>query len=420
MTAERRSGRTAVQERWFLALATAVLLVALLGHLLAWPSPAALAMTIDHSNQLGLDFVKHYYPQGQGLLDEPTPVPGFFYSALCAVLLLPCRWLSLDAARQLWLVLQLLATALLCVWPARWLLRHTGSLALALLYVLVTATAYPVLSNLVWGQLSVFLGLLALAGALATADGHRRRGAALLAAAASIKYYPGLLLLQFALARQWRALLVAAGVGAGLLLVPIAVLGLTDTVHFQYLAAEALHGAGWIQRDPNSQYFGFVMARLTGVAAPWLWAGLGLAVVAAAARLLVALHRRAPGGEALLGPLLLLLTLPFVVVTSWPHYFVWLPFCQLWLLHRVRVEVSWRWGRGLLMAATIASLLLSNLAGLLLVGFWEPYNRLGALFWADVLLLLVAAALGRGRLGAAARGASELDLRVADAERLAP
>jgi hypothetical protein len=79
--------------------------------------------------------------------------------------------------------------------------------------------------------------------------------------------------------------------------------------------------------------------------------------------------------------------LPFVVQTSWPHYFVYLPFYQmaLWLGRGAR-QVS-VWSRRLLRIPLMFSIALANIYFVNLLPSWRLYNGLGMLFFADASLL---------------------------------
>jgi hypothetical protein len=101
------------------------------------------------------------------------------------------------------------------------------------------------------------------------------------------------------------------------------------------------------------------------------------------------LTRRRPRDEVAVAFVLCFLSLPFLAPSSWPHYFVYLPFAQgmlaLWL---------WRSGASRALRAAQAALLLmpsialSSTWSLLPLGY-EEYNRRGYLFFANLLLLLL-------------------------------
>ena len=92
---------------------------------------------------------------------------------------------------------------------------------------------------------------------------------------------------------------------------------------------------------------------------------------------------------------MLFITLPFVVQTSGPHYFVFLPFCQatLWVvLGDARAHCLWR-------VLIVCSAMLTSGYCFALFSSWRSYRReVGALWVADAALLcsLYGLALRRG------------------------
>ena len=86
---------------------------------------------------------------------------------------------------------------------------------------------------------------------------------------------------------------------------------------------------------------------------------------------------------------LLFLSLPFLVATSWPHYLVYPPFCQLFLFsvlfdrsQELKKPVS------ILMATGLSlSVVASSVFVLQLVGGWSVHNGAGFLFLANAVLI---------------------------------
>lgn len=355
-----------------------------------WPTGVLLATAFDHCDRLFADFVRTYYPQARTLLATHAPMAGYFYPPFFAIALLPLGRLPLPAALEVWGVLQAAGAAALCVLPARRLLRETGSAALALLYVFAFATAHPVLHNFVWGQVSGFVTLGVVAAVFAHADGRRAAAGGLVGLAASLKYYPAVIAIQFALRRDGRALLLAAAVAIALLvIVPAVVLGPADALRFQQLATEAVQRSRWISTDPNSQYFAHVVQRLTGANGAGFWPVSGWLVAGQSGYILWQQGWARGESDRMFGPIVLLLTVPFVLPTCWPHYFVFLPFCQVFLL-RDALGIAAPGPRRALSAALLGSLWLSSVLCFLVVGERETYSRLGLLFFSDALALVAA------------------------------
>jgi hypothetical protein len=162
--------------------------------------------------------------------------------------------------------------------------------------------------------------------------------------------------------------------------------------------------------DINAQYLPSVVGRWLGTGAGrgvWRWVGYALFGLN-----LLAVARLARRGEAEWAFALLFLGLPLAIETSWPHYFVYLPFAQTlaWLELRTwsqpaSVAAPSPSGRGLGRGQRFAavyfalwlswgvSVVLASMPFFRLVGRWQDYSQYGVLFVANLSLLLVAHAL---------------------------
>lgn len=388
--------------RWH-ALTAAVVLAAVAYYRLRWPTFEALVGAFDYMPFLQ-DFVGHYHPMGSQILRDPTPVPGYLYPSFFAVLLAPVGALDQAQAVVVWTVLQLVLVAVLCRVSALGGARPTPPGIAAVTALVVTST--PVLHNLKWGQVSILI-TVCLVGALAA---HRRdragRSGTLLAFATAIKLYPGLFALLFVLRREWRAFAAFAMAAlAFYVVVPMLVLGLDGWWNFEKaIAAGARHLD--VAGNISSQSAANVVARWSFLATgrtiePGLLAILrdvSRTVGIACLLLALPLRRRDPDGGRVLPLVAVLLSLPFLLETSWPHYFVHLPFCQVAVLAHARTLASGHpdprtrrtahWLAGL----SLASIALASVFCLDLSGHWSNYHGYGVLFVAN-LLLLVALAL---------------------------
>jgi len=74
----------------------------------------------------------------------------------------------------------------------------------------------------------------------------------------------------------------------------------------------------------------------------------------------------------------MVLTFPLLVNTSWPHYFVYLPFCAILLLQKAATPGQ-RWC--VIIAAFIQSIFIYAVSG------YQFYSGLGFLLTANLLLL---------------------------------
>jgi len=219
----------------------------------------------------------------------------------------------------------------------------------------------------------------------------------LLAFATAIKFYPGLFILYFVLKHDRRVLSSFASAGlVFFVVVPAAILGPSGWVAFEKVMQPMLAPARWVLPDVNSQYVVNVGLRWAVPLVPpssrsALALGLmllGFAVAGTNVAALWALQRRAGRSEGALAVAALFLSTPFLVKTSWPHYFVYLPFCQaVFLNHLIPVSGTHRPWPTLLCAVTLCSMALSSVFVFNLFPDWSQYSARGMLFIANALLL---------------------------------
>jgi hypothetical protein len=379
------------------ALVISLLLLISIYYVLVWQSVDDFVRAMDHHDRLFQDFLGHYYPMGKTLLETPVPVPGFFYSAFSALLLVPFGALATAPATWSWGALQALSILSLCFFPFLRLLHLTTPGIV--LSVGVWLTAFPLLHNFKWGQVSALLTACVLAAFHAYAAKQRIVAGGLLAVATAIKYYPAVFLVYFVLKRDFR---VCSSFALALILfyilLPVAVLGLQPWIKFEQARYAAVAGASWISRDVNSQYFAHVvprwnklLLRASGIriSVPCI-AVVGYVIFLGNLALVWCMQRRQRRDEYSLALVLLFLSLPFVVKTSWPHYFCYLPFCQTAIFSRLVSEWSpdADWGKVLLLSLLFLSIACSSVFVFNLFPNWQVYNAYGMLFLANILLLL--------------------------------
>lgn len=356
-------------------LAAGVLAAVIAWYFLTWDSVGAFVRSIDNCPVLFGDFHAHYRPMGSEVLATGLPRPNFYYSPFFALLLMPFAGVSEAVAVALWSTLQGLAVALL-VWAPLALAAARAWLAAAWLGVVLTS--FPVLHNFAWGQVSVPLVALTALALLLRERGRPLAAGAVLASAVAIKFYVAIVLPYFVLRRDGRLLASFAVFAlAFLLLVPGLLIGFERTIDFYRDVAHRLGSVqGAIAANVNSLYLPHVLGRL-GLPA-LVFAGPLVALVNAVVVFVVC--RRNRPHAALLSFTALHATVPFLVPTSWPHYFAFLPVGQLSLALVAR---------GVVPRALLA---LSLVAGSI---FWfrtfdapPSYNGPGWLLWADVALLV--------------------------------
>ncbi len=360
---------------------------------LAWSygSWSTFGRSIDFNQASFEDFSGPYYATGELVFERGEPAPGFYYSPLFAIVLGILVHAQGAASAWTWLGVEL-AGALALAWMSLRLARLETAAAAAAGCVLVL-TSFPLVHNFHWGQVSALLIGLELAALGAWQRDRVVLGAALLALAAAIKFHPALFFLPFLGWRDRRSL------GWGILflllllvVIPALVLGPERALGFYRALAKSMaivdSPAGVWAGAPNQQHLPAVVARMvippSADLVRAIATGLGFALVALHLWLAAGLERRSARALALAFVLMWLST-PLVVPPSWPHYFAFLPVCQLFLARELVRERP----RGLLgYAIAIAlSIVLASLPFFRAIGDPEQYGRLGFLLWADLLLL---------------------------------
>lgn len=408
-------------------LTVILILLALAYYAWTYKSLDRFSRTVDEEKTLFCDFVRHYYPAGQQIIPAAVPAKGFYYSAFFAMCLRPLSCLTMSQAVYLWGVLQVVSLVLLILVPALYLARR--SLRDYYLYLVLVLLSMPILHNLKWGQVSIALTACMLGAMYLYACGWRKSAALLLSLGVAVKFYPALLAVYFLVKRELRPL--AIFIASTILLIVVVPMAALGTRGFERYHRELEESIRQVRPDLevsiNSQYFPSVALRyiIVGRAAalpassaslpalrsaasrlvasfqdrydqvirrhdwnPWPLRIAGLAVL-----LIILVRCRAVGRARLddepeLVFSMLLLSLPFIVETSWPHYFVFLPFCQVVayrqmlrpdLPRRCRLDGVLFW-----LSILLASSVLFNL-----IRNWTLYYWFGCLFWSDALLLIV-------------------------------
>lgn len=360
-----------------------------------WGTLENYVVAIDHCKQFFCDFTRHYYTTGQELFVSGTPHKGYFYTAFFAILMAGVARFSEATAVSLWVIFQLISVALLFLIPAKTFYRK-GSVYFYL-YLLLVLTAVPVLHNFKWGQISVFMTVCILGTWYFYENGRKLPAALLLAFAIAIKYYAGFFLIYFVLKKEWKWLItVGVATVCFLILIPILLLGVETNVRFFQIVSEQISQARstWMLDDINSQYFpsvGKKWAQLLAVAPLprplWQWVGYG--IVGLNLLLLVKVVWQKTRHEGQIAFALLFLSFAFLIETSWPHYFTYLPFCHLVALQGISWEAHLFKSPAFL---TAFSLLLLSLFGASIFCFnlfpeWQVYSTYSVLFLSNLFVL---------------------------------
>jgi hypothetical protein len=380
----------------FVAGAAGTTLLLLAYYAVSWRSFAGFTQAIEVCVDLFCDFLIYYYPMGETIFRTALPVDGFLYSPFVAMLLSVFPPLGLTAARVVWGLLQVVFAILYLLLFRRLV---PAGLRIQLLFVGLTLSSFPFLLNLLAGQVSVFI-IVPLLGLLFVDErGYRAAGAGLLAFAASFKFYPMMFVLPFAARRDARfVLLAAAACGAFLVVVPGVFLGAGDTLRFYDALLDSFRDSDWVTANPHSEFFPHLVLRLADATGYDAQAHLPLLylvafVVAAANMGLVFLVQRARLGKADLWSFqLVFMTIPFVLKTSWPHDFVFLPFTQALLVwHLLEGDAAGKRPRArtaVTFILLLPSIFFSNIVFFNIFGDFTRYGFYGFLFWANLLLLI--------------------------------
>jgi hypothetical protein len=234
--------------------------------------------------------------------------------------------------------------------------------------------------------------------ALAIIYQHQGRSATaglILAVVTSIKYYPGVIIFYFVIQRDVRFIVgFAVGILACNGLLPILWLGIAGWLHFTAASLSDFPTYRMFLGSPGSQHFVHVLLRWAyNVGSPISEATYhalrGSGVVFFALHIVLAEWFRRKGGErtTALSAATLLLALPFVVPSSWAHYFVYLPLCQMTLALIVADRVVGLWIRRLLWLPLAISIISSSIYFFSAFPAFRLYYNLGMLFFADILSL---------------------------------
>jgi len=87
---------------------------------------------------------------------------------------------------------------------------------------------------------------------------------------------------------------------------------------------------------------------------------------------------------------LILLSMPFVVVSSWPHYFVYLPYVQAFFVADLLGKGSSPRRTTVFLLVLLPSILMGSSLFFLKIGQWYEYSSGNYLFVSNALLLLYA------------------------------
>lgn len=362
-------------------------------YLLAWDSVYDFVNKIDHCELLFCDFVLHFYKMAESIFVTGQPVPGYFYSPFFAFLLAPFAAVSLDSSMVLWGIFQILSAIGLCLIPGLLFIRK--SKLLYYLQVILFFTAYPLLHNFKWGQVSVFVTLCVIACLFLYRHDKKLFAVICLALGAAIKYYTGLFIIFFLFKKDYK--FVATFIVLLLLFliaIPALLIGIDNTYNFYPAVYKGMVGAlNWMRNDVNSQYFPKVFCRLTdssdSESCRSIFRIVGFVILVINLAFVYLLVRKNRPDNIIRSFILLFLSIPFAVSTSWPHYFVFLSFCQVFLF--MDIFDGWKQTRSKVIVSAVLiglSAVLSNIFLFNIIDDRVIYCKYGSLFFSNTLLLV--------------------------------
>jgi hypothetical protein len=339
------------------------------------------------------DYHYFFYPMGAKVLSSPQPMDGFLYSPMAALFFAPYGWMPYAVSAWAWVATLLLLTAVLAWESARPVRQHAW---LVVLTVGITVCAMPVLHNHKFGQVSLLIIVPLLLCVHFYERGRPVLAAACLMFSVAFKFYPAFFLIYFAFKRDWRFLAAAAGFGLlFLVVIPAIAIGPLDTLAFYQDVARQIDVRFGAQiTDKNSQSFLSLSQRLVLDKAkldPSTWRPVLAALrYACCAALLVVVYRLARNSRPdapRWAFLWLFAASPFFVITSWPHYFAYLPGIVAATLGWVLSGRGPLVARALVAASSVGAAALSSMFVFDLVGNRHVYSWWGYLFFADLLAL---------------------------------
>jgi hypothetical protein len=381
--------------RKLFALELACSLIALSSYWLLWGSIDGFVRAIDEVPGLFYDFSNYYYAMGDVLLSTQSPIEGYYYSAFFASLLSVFTLLPETVALGVWVGLQIIMAIWFYVVSADYLLGY--NLRKRALYLLLFFTSLPLLHNFKYGQVSTFIALGIVLCFIYQNQGRSTTAGLVLALVTSIKYYPGVFVLYFIIQRDVRFLkYFFLGLIVFYIAIPLLQLGMDGWIHFTTVSFSQFPTYRLFYGSPGSQNFIHVLLRWS-YNLDYNMTEMTYHLLRYFCIVLFVLHfalaewlRRYTSRDSTALPLAtLLLALPFVLPTSWPHYFIYLPLCQMAIALFVVKWAAGSWFRQLSWLLLILSITSSSIYLFNAFPNWTLYYNTGVLAFANLFLLAI-------------------------------
>lgn len=360
-----------------------------------WISFSNAIVKVDHQSQFLYDFVHHYYPMGKTIFEFKQLAPGYYYTSFFAILIAPICKLEIQDAIFVWSIMQI-GWFVLLFYIGKYLIQFPYQFSV--LYIFILLTSYPILNNFKWGQVSILLTVLILLSFAAAQKGKDLTSSSLLALAVAIKYYPIIFLLYFVFQKKYK-LCVAFFICLIFFyfLIPVIFIGYENWFKFESESIRALSNNKGPELDPNSQYFFHVVSRwIEGLEVKRLFALhtkmvsiIGYAIAGICFLMAYVFQRNKKKNQQFISIVPIFLSIPFLVKSSWPHYFVYLPFCQIAVIYYFFINAT---ASKIIRIPqyffVIISVLSSGIFVFDLWGHWSFFNKYGMLFLSNLSLLV--------------------------------
>ncbi len=303
-----------------------------------------------HHKQYDLKIYYHavqYWLSGHNLYDYSQPDPvnvtlGYTYPPVAAVLMSPMLAFSIPTTVAITVAAIAAATGA-CVWL---ILRQTlalPALQLSVVAGVVTAVTFvsqPIRQTVAFGQINVFLVLLVLLDVLVLGRRGSRWTGVGVGLAMAIKLTPGIFLLYFLVARQWRAAAVSC-VTAALASALSALVAPKETLQFFAQLMWQSDRVGFVDNTTNQSING-LLARLSSPDAPSkvIWLICSAFVIWLGAH---RIHRAVAAGDTVAALTLTGIVGLLVSPVSWIHHAVWV--VPAYVMLTVRFTRMWHESR---------------------------------------------------------------------------
>ena len=358
---------------------------------LYWGNIQTFVNEIDHCPILFCDFNGFYYPAGKALLTQGPFPTGFYYSTFAAIIFSPFAFFSLQTGSVMWGIILLFQILFLFLAYSNQLPKV---LSVRYLITFVFFTNVAILHNFKWGQVSVLLSLGTFLAFLLYKNHRWVLSAILLGIAISFKYYPVIFMIYFFFKKDWKYLfLCSMTVVTCLIIIPAIILGLDETFNSQYFFGDnAYTMVKFIAfNNTGSQYFASVITRIVdklfNTSITKVSVTLGYLVVLLAFYLVFRISKAKFAFSDFWAWGILSATIPFLVPSTWSHYFAYLPFLQALTFHYIPgIQIRWRMYAIVLW---VTSVIFSNIILVQIVQNWFLYTVLGLLFWSNFFMVLL-------------------------------